>query len=76
MGAIQAAALDVLVEAQVPMRPREVHVAIEQRLGQPVSRETIGSYLAAAACNADVPVIRTRPGLYALARPAAHGRSL
>jgi hypothetical protein len=49
MGAIQAAALDVLGEAQAPMRPREVHAAVEQVLGQPVSRDTIGSYLSVAA---------------------------
>jgi hypothetical protein len=49
MRAIQAAVLDVLGEAHAPMRPSEVHDALEQRLGQPVSSDTIGSYLSVAA---------------------------
>jgi hypothetical protein len=72
MGAIQAAALDVLGAAQAPMRPREVHAAVEQRLGQSVSSDTIGSYLSVAARSDALPVVRTGPGLYALARLAAH----
>jgi len=74
MGAIQAAALDVLGEARAPMRPREIHDAVEQRLGQPVSRDTIGSYLSVAARAEAPPVIRTGPGLYSLTRSAAHSR--
>jgi len=57
MGAIQAAVLDVLGEANAPMLPRDVHAAVERRLGQPVSKDTIGSYLSAAARSAATPVI-------------------
>lgn len=74
MGTIQAVVLDVLGDAHAPIRPREVHAAVEQRLGQPVSRDTIGSYLSVAARTAAMPVIRTGPGLYALTRSATHRR--
>ena len=60
MGAIQAAVLDVLGEAHAPIGPREVHAAVEQRLGQPVSKDTIGSYLSVAARTAAGRGLATR----------------
>ena len=74
IGAIQAAVLDVLGEAHVPIGPHGLHAAVEQLLGQPVSTDTIGSYLSVAARTAALPVIRTGPGLYALTRSATHRR--
>lgn len=71
MGAIQAAVLDALGAAQAPRRPREVHAVVEQRLGQPASRGTLGSYLSVAARAEDPPLM---PGLYSLMRSAAHRR--
>jgi hypothetical protein len=72
--AIQAAVLDVLDDARTPMRPRDVHAAVERHLERPVSKDTIGSYLSVAARAAATPVVRTVPGLYILTRSAGHKR--
>jgi hypothetical protein len=72
MGAIQAAVLEVLGETRAPMQPRDVHAAVERRLGRPVSLDTIGSYLWVAARAAGTPVVRTGPGLYALMRSVGY----
>jgi hypothetical protein len=70
------AVVDVLREVHAPIRPRAVLAAVEQRLGRPVSGDTIGSDLSVAARAAATPVIGSGPGLYALARSAAHKRRL
>jgi hypothetical protein len=76
MGAIQGAALDALGEAAGPMRPGDLHAAVECRLQRPVSTDTISSFLSAAARSANMPVIRTGPGLYALVRSMADNNDL
>lgn len=70
MGAIEAAVLEVLGEVQAPIPPRDVHAAVERRLGQAISKDTVGRYLSVAARTAAAPVMRTGYGRYALTRSA------
>jgi hypothetical protein len=67
-GSDPAAVLEVLARCRRPIPPRDVHAAVERRLGQPISKDTVGSYLSVAARTAAAPVIRAGPGLYALMR--------
>lgn len=64
MGAIQDAVLAVLAGAVEPMRPREVHAEVEQRLGRPTSQDTVSSFLSVAARRASLPVERVNYGRY------------
>jgi len=58
------------------MRPRDVHAAVERRLGRPVSKDTVGSYLPVAARAAATPVVRTGRALYVLTRSVGDTRRL
>jgi hypothetical protein len=70
LGAIRAAVLIVLGEAKQPMRVREVHASVEQRLQVAVSYDTVKSVLCAAAGNPSTGVGRTRWGVYQVAPDA------
>lgn len=48
-GAIQEAVFEVLANADNPMRPREVHAAVERLLSMPVSKDTVNSCLSSGA---------------------------
>ena len=66
MGAIQTAALFVLGQADSAMTPREVRTAVEERLGVPVSQDTISSFLSVACRSVDPLVQRVERGLYSI----------
>ena len=71
LGAIRAAVLIVLGEAKQPMRVREVHAAVEQRLRVAVSYETVKSALSAAGRNPAAGVERVGWGVYQSERTVA-----
>jgi hypothetical protein len=64
LGALRAAVLIVLGETKQPIRVREVHAAVAQRLQIAVSYETIKSALSAASRNPATGVERVRWGVY------------
>jgi hypothetical protein len=64
MGAIRAMVLIVLGEAKEPMRVREVHASVAQRLQLAVSYDTVANFLSVAAKNPSTGVIRVRYGTY------------
>ncbi len=68
MGAIQAAILGVLREAEDALAPSEVRVCVEEGLGRPISQDTISSFLSVACRSADLPVQRIGRGLYRIAK--------
>jgi hypothetical protein len=63
-GAIQAAVLIVLGEAERPMRVREIHALVEDRLKLKVSYHTVCSFLIAAGKSRLSGVERVRYGTY------------
>lgn len=65
MGAIQAAVLDVLGQCAA-LRPREIQLRVEQRLGQPTSYDTVASFLSVAARDASSAITRSGRGRYCL----------
>lgn len=68
MGAIQEAALAVLLEAPEPLERRNVHALVECRLGQSVSSDTVGSFLSVAARADSSAIVRVSLGRYSLSR--------
>jgi hypothetical protein len=66
MGAIQTAVRVVLEQAEKPMRPCDVHAAVERVLGRRVSQDTVGSFLSVAARRTSMPIERVGPGRYAV----------
>ena len=73
-GAIQATVLIVLGEARRPMRVREVHAVVEERLGVTVSYHTVCSFLRAAGKKPAIGVERVRYGMYQAAPQSGAGR--
>jgi hypothetical protein len=65
-GVVQRAVVKVLVAAQRPMRAAEVHVAVEDLLGHPVSKDSISWCLAAGARAKEQRFARVAPGCYRL----------
>jgi hypothetical protein len=63
-GGIQAAVLIVLGEASGPLRVREVHARVEERLKLKVSYHTVCSFLIAAGKSQLSGVERVRYGTY------------
>ncbi len=68
MGAIQAAILGVLREAEDALAPSEVRVRVDERLGRPISQDTISSFLSVACRSTDLQVQRIGRGLYRIAK--------
>jgi hypothetical protein len=68
MGAIQTAVLDVLGSTGGSLRTGEIHLRVEARLGRPVSRDTVASFLSVAARDAGSPVRRGSRGWYGVCR--------
>jgi len=64
MGVIQAAVLEVLADAELPMKRRDIHTFVERRLRRKVSMDTVGSFLSVAARAGSTPVGRVSPGVY------------
>ncbi len=67
MGAIQAATLRVLRETEDALASSEVRECVEERLGRPISQDTISSFLSVACRSVDLPVQRIGRGLYRIA---------
>ncbi len=63
-GAIQASVLTVLGEAERPLRVRDVHALVEERLEVQISYHTICSFLIAAGKKPASGVERVRHGMY------------
>ena len=64
MGAIQAAALAVLTEADGALNPPEVRSRVESRLRVAVSQDTITSCLSVTCRSSHSPIERVGRGLY------------
>jgi hypothetical protein len=67
-GVVQRAVIKALVEADRPMDVGEAHAAVEELLGCPVSRDSVGSCLSTGARAARLGFERVVRGRYQLAR--------
>jgi len=65
LGAVKRAVLSVVVGADEPIRARDVHAAVEQRLQRAVSYDNVRKVLAASARDPSSGVARARRGRYA-----------
>jgi hypothetical protein len=63
-GAVQAAVIRALAEADRPLRAREIHVAAEQLAGTPLSWNTVKDCLHKNARRPDSPIGRVSHGRY------------
>lgn len=61
------AVLEVLAEAGIAMRPCDVHAAVERRLGRPVPRATVKSFLIYGSTGETALIERLGRGRYRLA---------
>jgi hypothetical protein len=69
-GVVQRAVIHVLAGADRALSVADLHRAVEERLGQPVSRHSVRSSLASGARGAAPAFERTAPGCYRLACPS------
>lgn len=67
-GVVQRAVVKVLAAASGPMRDADVHQAVEQLLGRPVSKNSVSWSMAADARSEDPRFERTTRGYYQLRR--------
>jgi hypothetical protein len=67
-GVVQRAVVKVLAVASSPMRDADVHRAVEQLLGRPVSKNSVSWSLAADARSKEPRFERTTRGHYQLRR--------
>ena len=67
-GVVQRAVVKVLAAASGPMRGADVHQAVEQLLGRPVSKSSVSWSLAADARSKEPRFERTTRGHYQLRR--------
>jgi len=63
-GAIQAAVIDVLIQASSPLRVRDVHTRVEGQLNMAVSYHSVCSFLTSAARSGSGGVERVGYGTY------------
>jgi hypothetical protein len=63
-GAVQTAIRIVLDSADSPMALTAIRRAVEDLLGQIVSRNTVDSFLSVAARDPSSPIVRSRRGVY------------
>jgi hypothetical protein len=68
-GVVQRAVVQVLAGADRVLSVADVHGAVEARLGQPVSKDSVGSCLSTGARGAEPRFRCIAPGRYRLARP-------
>ncbi len=61
------AIVGVLADQDEPMRPKDIHAAVEAALGQPVATSSIKTALAANASGPSRRLVRVAPGRYGLA---------
>jgi hypothetical protein len=67
-GAVQRAAMGALAAADRVLTVAEVQVAVEERLGMPVSKDSVRSCLSSGARSPHPRFERTAPGCYRLTR--------
>jgi hypothetical protein len=67
-GVVQRAAIGALAAADRVLTVAEVHVAVEERLGMTVSRDSVRSCLSSGARSPHPIFDRTGPGCYRLGR--------
>ena len=65
-GAIQKAVVDTLRASSEPIHAAKVHLAVERRLGAPVSKDSVHSCLSTGALGEDSQFERLGRGLYQL----------
>lgn len=63
-GQIQAYVHELLGSAGRVLRPKEVQLKVEQRVGREVSYDTVASFLSVAARDPGQPIVRTGHGRY------------
>jgi hypothetical protein len=68
-GVVQRAVVQILAGADRVLSVADVHAAVEARLGQRVSEDSVRSCLSAGARGAEPRFRRIAPGRYGLARP-------
>jgi hypothetical protein len=68
-GWVQEAVIRVLEQHASPMRARDVHLAVEARLGSPVRWASVKACLAANVRGESSQFVRVAYGCYALRRP-------
>jgi hypothetical protein len=68
-GAVQRAAIGALAAAERVLSVAEVQVAVEERLGMAVSRDSVRSCLSSGARGSHPIFERTGPGCYRVRRP-------
>jgi hypothetical protein len=61
------AIVGVLADQDEPMRPKDIHAAVEAALGQPVATSSIKTALIANATGRSPQLVRVAPGRYGLA---------
>jgi hypothetical protein len=61
------AIVHVLAEQGEPMRPKDIHAAVEAALGQSVATSSIKTALVANASGPSPRLVRVAPGRYVLA---------
>jgi hypothetical protein len=66
-GTVATTVTEVLKDVDEPMRPRDIRLAVEQRLGGPVPKGTIESCLSLGARANPPSLVRVGHGLYRLA---------
>ncbi len=66
-GVIQAAIMEVLRTHDRPLRGRDIRALVETRLDQPISGNTVQSFLSVACRADDATVVRVGYGLYRMA---------
>ncbi len=75
-GVVQRAVVGVLADADAaaPLSMLDLHRAVEERLGQPVSKDSVNSCLSTGARGAQPRFARVAPGRYRLAMPLSPTR--
>jgi hypothetical protein len=66
-GWVLKAIVQVLADQGEPMRPKDIHAAVEAALGQPVATSSIKTALVANASGSSPRLVRVAPGRYELA---------
>jgi hypothetical protein len=61
------AIVGVLADQGEPMRPKDIHAAVEATLSQPVATSSIKTALAANVSGPSRRLVRVAPGRYGLA---------
>jgi hypothetical protein len=67
-GAVQAAVIRALADADRPLRAREIHTIAQELAGAPLSWNTVKDCLHKNACQPNSPIERVSHGRYRIAK--------